>query len=270
MESLSRNENAMSNGNEIAIIVKNQKKNNKQVSFTTFPTFIFFFQMDVKTVTYLYTTSPDLHDLYRDPENENFLISWDGSNGTMQIKFHEENWRKFLNRVFFNDLKHQPLLCEWMFEMRSENLADDAKIVESMYAASWIKHHETEIVHVGTFKLYDKYKDRFDEKLPDALGVLYYPKDFAKNPTKTWVPFFTFEGTLFANLYGFMFTHGFVQILQRKCFNCKKPTPRFCGRCKRGIFCSPECQKKLWEMHRTSCHAPFHSTIPFDESVQFI
>lgn len=41
------------------------------------------------------------------------------------------------------------------------------------------------------------------------------------------------------------------------CANCGKKSTSRCGQCKKARYCSSECQKVHWKVHRSSCSASF-------------
>ena len=42
----------------------------------------------------------------------------------------------------------------------------------------------------------------------------------------------------------------------RKCDVCSSLGAKPCARCKRTFYCSAECQKSAWKMHKKKCKAP--------------
>jgi len=42
----------------------------------------------------------------------------------------------------------------------------------------------------------------------------------------------------------------------RKCDVCSSLDAKPCARCKRTFYCSAECQKSAWKMHKKKCKAP--------------
>jgi hypothetical protein len=51
-----------------------------------------------------------------------------------------------------------------------------------------------------------------------------------------------------------------------KCTVCNAENPNHCARCQSASYCSPECQKKDWPIHKTLCKGwkPFLTTKPND------
>jgi hypothetical protein len=46
---------------------------------------------------------------------------------------------------------------------------------------------------------------------------------------------------------------------ERICFVCRKPTSLLCANCQLACYCSRECQKSVWKVHKKACFALFES-----------
>jgi hypothetical protein len=47
--------------------------------------------------------------------------------------------------------------------------------------------------------------------------------------------------------------HGIVLCVKERCFNCNKETQTVCGRCRRAVYCSKQCLKKMLSTHKKVC-----------------
>jgi hypothetical protein len=120
-----------------------------------------------------------------------------------------------------------------------------------LFYVTWITFKETEL-KITDYSI--SFGD-FGSMIMDELSILHYQQDFNETTGETSFKLVLLD---FLELPG--------TSLFSCCFKCEKPGQglKLCSRCRRVRYCSVECQRSGWILHKLTCSTPSSNWILFN------